>query len=375
MLRTADVRASVPARLQISSKTAPAAPSSSRHIAVHLFHPGTLVSPRHALGHSPSTDGMKLAQQRDRPCSGSSIMEHYQLAGSGRSGTLPARRIIACGTLALAFFLLAARLDLAERLTRALWRQEHWQLDELVLSLLLLVLALAGFAVRRGRQVALLLAQNRALTQRLLRAQEEERCALARELHDEVGQDCTAIRAAASYILRARDGDQANVQACAASIARSSEALHAMVRTMLRRLRPPVLDSLGLEAALQALCDSWAQQHGIACHFAAHAIPASLDDSTATAIYRLVQEGLTNVARHAGADQATVELHADARGVLHLAIEDNGRGLRQDMQKESGYGMLGMRERVAGLRGHIRWISALGKGLRIEVALAARCAA
>lgn len=296
-------------------------------------------------------------------------MQHYQLAGSGRTGTRPARRLLAYGALALAFFLLAARLDLAERLTQALGRHEHWQLDELALSLLLLALALAGFAVRRGRQVALLLAQNRALTQRLLRAQEEERCALARELHDEVGQDCTAIRAAASYILRARDGDQANVQACAASIARSSEALHAMVRTMLRRLRPPVLDSLGLEAALQALCDSWAQQHGIVCHFAPQAIPLKLDDGTATAIYRLVQEGLTNVARHAGADRATVELRADAHGVLHLAIEDNGQGLCPDNTPADGFGMLGMRERVAGLRGHIRWISALGTGLRIEVAM------
>lgn len=301
-------------------------------------------------------------------------MEHHQFGGSDRPGTGPAWRLIACCALATGFFLLAARLDLAERLMHALWRHEHWQLDELVLSLLLLALGLAGFAVRRGRQVALLLAQNRALTQRLLRAQEEERCALARELHDVVGQDCTAIRAAASYILRARDGDQANVQACAASIARSSEALHAMVRTMLRRLRPPVLDSLGLEAALQALCDSWAQQHGIACRFTPHAIPTGLDDGTATAIYRLVQEGLTNVARHAGADHATVELRADAHGVLHLAIEDNGRGLRHDVP-QAGFGMLGMRERVAGLRGHIRWISALGNGLRIEVALAARGAA
>ena len=304
-------------------------------------------------------------------------MEHYQLGGPGRGGARPGRRILAGGalalaSLALAFFLLAARLDLSERLGHALQGQEHWQLDELVLSLLLLALGLAGFALWRGRQVASLLAQNRALTQRLLRAQEEERCALARELHDEVGQDCTAIRAAASYILRARDGDQANVHACAASIARSSEALHAMVRSMLRRLRPPVLDSLGLAPALQALCDSWAQQHGIACHFAhfaPQAIPAGLDDGTATAIYRLVQEGLTNVARHAQADSATVELRADAHGVLHLAIEDNGRGLRLDKAEEGGFGMLGMRERVAGLRGHIRWISALGRGLRIEVAM------
>ncbi|WP_332862578.1 histidine kinase [Janthinobacterium svalbardensis] len=296
-------------------------------------------------------------------------MEHHQLGAQAGARSWPHRTILLCGALALAFFLLAIRLDLAERLTHALWRQEHWQLDELALSLLLLALVLAGFAVWRGRQVALLLAQNRALTQRLLRAQEEERCALARELHDEVGQDCTAIRAAASYILRARDGDQANVQACAASIARSAEALHAMVRTMLHRLRPPVLDSLGLAPALQALCDSWAQQHGIACHFTPHAIPADLDDSIATAIYRLVQEGLTNVARHAGADQATVELRADAHGLLHLAIEDNGRGLRQDRQQGSGFGMLGMRERVAGLRGHIRWISALGNGMRIEVAM------
>ena len=302
-------------------------------------------------------------------------MEHYQLSAQASTRGRPGRAVLLAGVLALAFFLLAARLDLSERLAHALLGQEHWQLDELALSLLLLALALAGFAVRRGRQVAALLAQNRALTQRLMRAQEDERCALARELHDEVGQDCTAIRAAASYILRARDGDQANVQACAASIARSSEALHAMVRTMLRRLRPPALDSLGLDAALQALCDGWAQQHGIACRYASHAIPAGLDDSTAIAIYRLVQEGLTNVARHAGADQATVELRADAHGLLHLAIEDNGRGLCQDRQQDPGFGMLGMRERVAGLRGHIRWISALGNGLRIEVALTARCAA
>ncbi|MNM18727.1 Sensor histidine kinase LiaS [compost metagenome] len=296
-------------------------------------------------------------------------MEHHQLGGAARGGVRPGPRIIVCSTLALAFFLLAARFDLSERLGRALLRQEHWQLDELALSLLLLVLALAGFAVWRGRQVAALLAQNRALTQRLLRAQEAERCALARELHDEVGQNCTAIRAAASYILRARDGDQANVQACAASIARSSEALHAMVRSMLHRLRPPVLDSLGMAPALQALCDSWAQQHGIACRFAPHCIPAMLDDSTAIAIYRLVQEGLTNVARHAQADRATVELRADADGTLHLAIEDNGRGLRQDTPEHGGFGMLGMRERVAGLRGHIHWINALGRGLRIEVAM------
>ncbi|MGK5076980.1 histidine kinase [Janthinobacterium sp. HLX7-2] len=309
-------------------------------------------------------------------------MEHYQLGGNDHAGTRPGWRAFLCCALALAslaFFLLAARLDLSERLGRVLLGQEHWQLDELALSLLLLALGLAGFALRRGRQVAALLAQNRALTQRLLRAQEDERCALARELHDEVGQNCTAIRAAASYILRARDGDQANVHACAASIAGASEALHAMVRSMLRRLRPPALDSLGLEPALQALCDSWVQQHGIACQFAPHAIPPDLDDSTAIAIYRLVQEGLTNIARHAQAGRATVELRADAHGTLHLAIEDDGHGLRQDNTQQGGFGMLGMRERVAGLRGHIHWISALGRGLRIEVAMplaasAPRCA-
>ena len=296
-------------------------------------------------------------------------MEHYRLGSEPQPRIRPGRGPLLSCVLALAFFLLAARLDLAERLGRLLMGKEHWQLDELALSLLLLALALAGFALQRGRQVAALLAQNRALTQRLMRAQEDERCALARELHDEVGQNCTAIRAAASYILRAREGDQANVQACARSIATSSEALHAMVRTMLRRLRPPVLDSLGLAPALQALCDSWAQQHGIACHFSAQALPPDLDDSTAIALYRLVQEGLTNVARHADADAATVELRADAHGTLHLAIEDNGQGLRQGAAQHGGFGMLGMRERVAGLRGRIHWGSALGRGLRIEVAM------
>lgn len=313
----------------------------------------------------------------------STTLEPRPVAATSQPGPLT-ELALACGA-ALVFFALAGVLGLSEKV--ALWTHsyEHWQLDELPLTLLLLSVGLAILAFRRGNaarrelaervraeaRIAALLAQNRELAQRLMRAQENERCALARELHDEVGQNCTAIRAEASYIMHAGAHDAAVVGA-AGRIAGASERLYTLVRDMLQRLRPPVLDSLGLEPALQELCESWERQSGVACAFFPRVPTDGLDDATCIAVFRLVQEGLTNVARHAGADQVRIDLRLGADGAgLALRIEDNGRGMDGAATRRGGFGLLGMRERVAGLTGSMEITSAPGRGMRIDVTLPA----
>ena len=294
----------------------------------------------------------------------------------------------------LLFFVLAGKIELAERVTRWMGGYEHWQLDEIPLTLLCLAAGLAWFAFRRvdearhemlervraQSQINELLAHNRELAQRLILTQENERRALARELHDEVGQHCTAIRAEASYLnhalpqmevgLQVRPQERAGAAACIQRITQASEALNILVRNMLHRLRPAALDSLGLAAALQELCENWEVQQGVACGFFPHDLPPDLDDPTCITLFRLVQEALTNVTRHSGADQVRIDLYLAADGQsLALAVQDNGRGITLPNDGSRGFGLIGMRERVAGLGGQIQIQNAPTGGLRIEVNL------
>jgi len=292
--------------------------------------------------------------------------------------------------LTLAVFLLAVRFELSERLGRWTLRYESWQIDELPAALMVLFAGLMWFSWRRTRQaqramreriaaeerVVTLLLSNRDLARQLILAQENERRALARELHDEVGQDCTAIRADATYILRARPDDGAGITASAQRIAATSERLYALVKRMLRQLRPMTLDSLGLVPALQELCEHWEEQTGVSCGFFPFAVPDELDDPTCITLFRLVQEGLTNAGRHANASQVRVELRrGDSGRQLLLRIEDDGCGLPADgdsdssKHRQAGFGLTGMRERVAGLQGQLCISSSPGQGVRIEAIL------
>lgn len=265
------------------------------------------------------------------------------------------------------FWALAMQWELSEKL--ALWLQsyERFQLDEIPLTLLALSLGLAWFAFQRMHEISALLEANRHLTQRLISAQEDERRILAQELHDEVGQACTALRIEAAYIGKAIHNNPNAALESAKRIDQSSLRMHSLARDMLKRLRPPNLDSLGLEESLKELCSSWEQHCRIQCHTLINALPHDLPDALSTTIYRVTQEALTNIAKHANASQVWISLDG-SQDVLTLSISDNGQGLHPTPSSSHGLGLTGMRERIASLHGHIHFEDAQ-PGLRIHVQL------
>lgn len=273
---------------------------------------------------------------------------------------LSARRDLAwVGAATLAAFLLGSLGQWREKLAGVLERYEAWQVDELPLALTVMTLGLAVLLWRRHREAERLLQRNRELARQLLQVQENERQAVARELHDELAQHCTAIRLEAAVAERCTELTQA--VAAAQRAAASAESLQQGVRRLLRQLRPADLDSLGLSAALQVLC---AQRAWPVCRFTGE--PATgFGEAVDMAVYRVAQEALSNALRHAHATAVDVRLSATPQAVL-LTVQDDGLGF--DPQAETdGLGLLGARERAAALGGRLTVTSAPGRGTRVEL--------
>jgi len=143
----------------------------------------------------------------------------------------------------------------------------------------------------------------------------------------------------------------------------------ASLRRIATNLRPRALDEGGLYFALQGLRDEFTERHGIACSVLADEAELRLDDAASTAIFRIVQEALTNIARHAGAQHVCVNLYR-INGDLLLTIQDDGRGIRaQDMDKAESLGLIGMRERVWAMLGDITIGADESPGTRIDIVL------
>jgi signal transduction histidine kinase len=263
-----------------------------------------------------------------------------------------------------AFWLVAAQWQFSETFTAWLHQYENLQLDELPLSLWVLSIGLSWFAFRRVSEIRRLLQTNRQLTQRLISAQEDERRLLAQELHDEVGQVCTALRIEASLISKAIHTHPDTALDAAQRIDQASLRMHSLARDMLKRLRPPNLDSLGIEDSIKDLCHSWEKHCQISCVTWIDKLPSDLADNVSTALYRITQEALTNIAKHAQATQVWVKLSQNQQ-TLTLTITDNGQGLLPIHSKSDGLGLTGMRERIASLHGHLRFENAQ-PGLRIQ---------
>lgn len=213
--------------------------------------------------------------------------------------------------------------------------------------------------------------QLRRLSASIMASQEKERAAIARELHDELGQVLTALRMDSVWMSQrlARQDPQAAQRAH--DMCRLIDKNIDDVRSMAIRLRPGVLDDLGLVDALEWFTTDLERRSETLCTFEHKPIPA-ITDAVATAAYRIAQEALTNVVRHAKATKVAVELEAVAL-VLMLQVRDNGQGFDVDALTESeGLGVAGMQERANLVGGRLRVRSTMGQGteIRLEVPLA-----
>lgn len=212
--------------------------------------------------------------------------------------------------------------------------------------------------------------QLRKLSAALQTIREEERTFLARELHDDLGQLLAILRLDLTMLKQ-----QTVAQAETQRVLQGMDAMIVKAITSLRRiasnLRPRALDEGGLYFALHSLRQDFVQRNPIHFELMADEADLALDDAHSTAIYRIVQEALTNITRHAQASNITVALHRlDSK--LAISIQDDGLGLAaHDMEKSSSFGLLGMRERVWGLHGDITIGpgSDQGDGMRIDILL------
>jgi len=209
----------------------------------------------------------------------------------------------------------------------------------------------------------------RRLSAKLVHAQEEERRVIARELHDEVGQALTAIKLELSVAERTLDRQVGTNEALNGVRAISDRALQS-VRDLSHLLHPALLDDIGLSAALDLQLQSFSKRSGIRTELLQIGMEHRLAPDVELCLYRVAQEGLTNVARHANASSCRVHLRRVPDSV-ELAVEDDGRGFvppaADGNLMHGGLGLLGIRERVTGLNGSIRLDSVPGRGTRLTV--------
>jgi two-component system sensor histidine kinase UhpB len=263
--------------------------------------------------------------------------------------------------------------------------RERLQLDELPGVLLVIAMALVWFSWRRyieARQQLNLrraaearlteaLAENQRLALKYVDSQESERKALARDLHDELGQFVNAIKLDAVAVR-----DSAALHAPIATIARAMiqniDRVYDALGGLIRQLRPVGFDNLGLLAALEHCVEEWRiRLPAISIEMSTAGNLEPLDETCALVVFRLVQEALTNVARHSEATQARILIERpDAGRGVQVVIVDNGRGADLSVPR-TGLGLIGMRERVAALGGSITLASGIGEGFKVMASIPA----
>ena len=278
--------------------------------------------------------------------------------------------------------------DLSESLLRWTVAREWMQADELPQIMVVLSVMLVWFAwrrivelrselIRRRRAEAHLaeaLSENRRLGQQAVELQESERRTLAREIHDELGQYLVAIRLDAAAVRGGRDSDRRLAEEAAASISRHVDHVQVAVKRIIGRLRPTGLDELGLAAALESCIEAWQSRlPDTRIVLQMNGRLDNLGEEASLAIFRLTQECLTNVLRHAQAKAIHIELldETSDRGARTIRFFAKDDGVGADLASpRRGFGLAGMRERVLALGGQFHVRSAPGAGFAVQATVA-----
>jgi len=269
-----------------------------------------------------------------------------------------------------------AQLNAGKERVEALFAQFQRRMGITMASTIGLGLLLAAFSMRKilgleaegGRARAAL----RNLSARLVEAQEQERRAISRDLHDQVGQALSGILVELAHLSQLIRADNTAAASKIGEIKSEVEESIRVVRNMALLLRPSMLDDLGLVPALEWQAREVSRRSGIWVKVDAAGVSELLPEEHKTCVYRIVQEALHNCVRHSGARNVKVSVEQEAAG-LRLAIEDDGQGFAP--QRERGMGLLGIQERVRHLGGTFAVDSAPGRGAALRVLLPLEAAA
>jgi two-component system sensor histidine kinase UhpB len=264
---------------------------------------------------------------------------------------------------------------------------ERLQLDELPAWLLIVACCLVWFSARRyteardqlglrratDARLAEALAENQRLAQQYVDMQEYERKALARDLHDELGQYLNVIKLDAVSIRDAASSGNDVAGNAARAVIENVDRVYGVVSSLIRQLRPVGFDELGIAAALENCVDDWRARLPEAV--IELSIDSGFDDPNeirALALFRLVQEALTNVARHSRATRVEIRIarirRSETQEFIEVSIVDNGRGADTGAP-HTGLGLVGMRERVAAFGGSLTLASACGAGFQVKASM------
>ena len=209
--------------------------------------------------------------------------------------------------------------------------------------------------------------QLRALAARLQSAREDERTYVAREIHDELGQTCTALKMDLVLLVQQLPKNRRRAHERAQSMVKLIDDMIHTLRRIASELRPGTLDDLGLLAAIEWQAQEFEGRSGVKCHLALPQAEIALDSDRSTAIFRIFQETLTNVARHANATRVNVRLVGDAES-LTLEVTDNGKGIDETRASaHNSLGLLGMRERALLLGGEFNVAGVSGQGTTVTL--------
>lgn len=224
-------------------------------------------------------------------------------------------------------------------------------------------------ARQQAQQATQALAENRELTQIIQARIEEERGAIARELHDEMGQQVTAIKSVGLAIARKAKGQDTMIEQSARLVMDCADKIYEGVHRLIAKLRPLALDRFGLKDALQDMVDDWRLLHAdVVLHLTTSGNLDGLDEEVSTAVYRIVQEAVNNSLRHAHASRIDVKVHATI-DFLHLEVLDNGHGVLEKFLTLGHYGVLGIKERAQALEGFFELENIEPTGIRVGVRL------